>query len=66
LGRKNERKVPKTVQELSVGGARTVTVMTKKGEKITVTGKVVEINGKKHLQENSGWRSFGPGTIVTA
>ncbi|PIY90887.1 MAG: hypothetical protein COY72_01085 [Candidatus Nealsonbacteria bacterium CG_4_10_14_0_8_um_filter_35_10] len=65
MGKKKKKKLPyKIVQDLKVGEGKVI-VMTKKGNRFTVKGEVIELpNGKKYLQTRSISCSFGPGTKV--
>lgn len=65
MTRKKKKKLPyKIVQDLEVGKGKVI-VMTKKGNRLTVKGEVIEVpNGQKHLQTRSAHCSFGSGTKV--
>ena len=65
LFRRKKKKLPYTiVQDLEVGEGKVI-VMTRKGNRFTVKGEVVELpNRQKHLQTRSIHCSFGSGTKV--
>jgi len=65
LRKRNKKKLPyRIVRDLPVGEGKVI-VMTKKGNRLTVKGEVIEVpNGQKHLQTRSIHCSFGSGTKV--
>ena len=65
MTKEKKKKLPyKIVQDLEVGEGKFIAV-TKKGNRFTVKGEVVELpDGKKHLQSRSVHCSFGSGTKV--